>query len=514
MADTYLDATAQADLVRTGQASPLELVDDAIARVEKLNHELNAVIHTRFDEARAEARGTLPDGPFRGVPLLVKDLMAGMEGDPLHEGMKFLRDAGHRADHTDALAQRYLDAGFVCIGRTNTPELGIVPTTEPEAYGPTRNPWDTTRTTGGSSGGSAAAVASGMVAVAHANDGGGSIRIPASCCGLVGLKPSRGRTSLMPDYSVIDDLLLTELCVTRTVRDTAGVLDVLQGGAIGDTVRAPVPVRPYRDEVGAAPGKLRVGLLTHNPLESGEIHPDCVSAANDAARLLESLGHTVEQTFPAALADPALVNHFTTLWAATLVYNIGYWERKVGREIAPGDVEPLTWTLAEMGRSITAPDYVEAQHAAVELGRRVEAWYASGYDLLLTPTLGDTPVELGTFSTPEEPLLGFIRAATFVPYTPLANMTGEPAISLPLHWNDDGLPIGVQLMAALRARGHAAARRRAARSGAAVGRPTSRGPCLTSGSRAGRASTATRPPPSTRSSRKGSIISAWRHSRS
>jgi amidase len=448
VAETFIDATAQAELVRNGDASALELVDDAIARVEKLNPELNAVIHPRFEQARAEAAGALPDGPFRGVPLVVKDLLAGIAGDPHHEGMKFLRDAAHRADHTDALAQRYLDAGFVCIGRTNTPELGIVPTTEPEAYGPTRNPWDTTRTTGGSSGGSAAAVASGMVAVGHANDGGGSIRIPASCCGLVGLKPSRGRTSLMPDYSVVDDLLIAELCVTRTVRDTAGVLDVLHGGAVGDTVRAPAPIRPYRDEVGAEPGKLRIGLLVHNPLETGEIHPDCVTAAREAARLLESLGHAVEETFPLALGDPALVDAFTTLWAATLVYNLRYWQRKVGRDITADDVEPLTWTLAEMGRVITAPDYVEAQHAALELGRNVEEWFASGYDLLLTPTLGEPPVELGTFSTPDEPLLGFIRAATFVPYTPLANMTGEPAISLPLHWNDDGLPIGVQLMAA------------------------------------------------------------------
>jgi amidase len=201
MGDSYLDATAQAELVRKGDASPLELVDDAIARAEKVNGELQAIIHPLYDQARAQARGTLPDGPFRGVPLVLKDLFAAIEGDPIHEGMKFLRDANWRSDHTDALAQRYLDAGFVCIGRTNTPELGLVPTTEPLVYGPTRNPWDTERTTGGSSGGSAAAVASGVVPVGHANDGGGSIRIPASCCGLVGLKPSRGRTSLMPDFT-------------------------------------------------------------------------------------------------------------------------------------------------------------------------------------------------------------------------------------------------------------------------------------------------------------------------
>jgi amidase len=247
---------------------------------------------------------------------------------------------------------------------------------------------------------------------------------------------------------VVDDLLIVELCVTKTVRDTAGVLDALQGAALGDTVRAPAPDRSYRQEVGASPGKLRIGLLTHNPLGTGEIHPDCVTAARETAQLLESLGHTVEETFPSALVDPTLVGHFTTLWATTLVYNLRYWERKVGREITPADVESLTWSLGELGRSITAPDYVDAQHAVLELGRKVEEWYASGYDLLLTPTLGEPPVELGTFSTPDEPLLGFMRAATFVPYTPLANMTGEPAISLPLHWNADSLPIGVQLMAA------------------------------------------------------------------
>jgi amidase len=445
---SQLDATAQAELVRTGDASPIELVDAAIAAVEKLNPELNAVIHTLFDSARAAAQGALPDGPFRGVPTLFKDLFCGVEGDPLHEGMRFLKDANWRSDHTDALAQRFVDAGFVCVGRTNSPELGLVPTTEPEAYGPSRNPWDTTRTTGGSSGGSAAAVASGMVAVAHANDGGGSIRIPASCCGLVGLKPSRGRSSLGPDYNTLDDMLVVEHCVTRTVRDTAGVLDVLHGTSAGDTVAAPAPHRPFAEEVGADPGRLRIGLIGHNPLGTGDIHPDCVAATRDTAKLLESLGHTVEEVYPAAIAQPELIGHFTTLWSVTLVYNLRYWERKVGREITAADVEPLTWTLAEMGRAVSAPDYVDAQHVVGQLGRELALWFASGYDLLLTPTLGEPPVRLGEFSTPDEPFLGFLRAGTFVPFTPLANMAGTPAISLPMWWNEQGLPVGTQLMAA------------------------------------------------------------------
>jgi amidase len=445
---SQLDATAQAELVRKGDASPLELVDAAINNIEKVNPELNAVIHTLFDSARAAAGGDLPDGPFRGVPVLFKDLLCSVEGDPIHEGMQFLKNADWHADHTDALAQRYLDAGFVCVGRTNAPELGIVPTTEPEAYGPTHNPWDTTRTPGGSSGGSAAAVASGMVAVAHANDGGGSIRIPASCCGLVGLKPSRGRTSLGPDYTAIDDMLGVELCVSRSVRDTAGVLDVLHGRSDGETVSAPTPARPFTQEVGADPGKLHIALLTHNPLDTGEIHADCVAAARDTAQLLESLGHTVEETYPESIAKPELIGHFTTLWTVTLAYNIRYWERKVGREAKPDEMEALTWALAEMGRAATGPDYVDAQHAMGDLTRGAEAWFASGYDILLTPTLGEPPCLLGEFSTPDEPFLGFIRAATFVPYTPLANMAGSPAISLPVSSNDQGLPIGSQLMAA------------------------------------------------------------------
>ncbi len=449
MADlSQLDATAQAELVRTGEVSALELVDAAINNVEKVDPELNAVIHPLFDSARTAAAGTLPDGPFRGVPTLFKDLLCSVEGDPIHEGMQFLKNAKWRADHTDALARRYLDAGFVCIGRTNAPELGIVPTTEPEAYGATHNPWDTTRTPGGSSGGSAAAVASGMVAVAHANDGGGSIRIPASCCGLVGLKPSRGRTSLGPDYTAIDDMLSVELCVSRSVRDTAGVLDALHGRSDGETVSAPAPTRPFTQEVGADPGKLRIALLTHNPLDTGEIHADCVAAARETAQLLESLGHTVEETYPASVAKPELIGHFTTLWTVNVAYNIRYWERKVGRVAGADEMEALTWALAEMGRAATGPDYLDAQHAMSDLARGVEGWFASGYDLLLTPTLGEPPCPIGAFTTPDEPFQGFIRAATFVPYTPLANMAGSPAISLPLSWNDQGLPIGSQLMAA------------------------------------------------------------------
>jgi amidase len=442
-----LDATAQADLVRRKEVSPLELVEAAIARAERVNGELNAIIHPLYDQARERARGNLPDGPFRGVPIVFKDLLCAVEGDPYHEGMKFLKDADWHSQHTDNLATRYLEAGFVCIGRTNTPELGIVPTTEPFAHGATRNPWDTTRTTGGSSGGSAASVASGIVPVAHANDGGGSIRIPASCCGLVGLKPSRGRTSMGPDFDELSALLNVELCVSRTVRDTAGVLDAVWRPFPGDTVIAPAPSRPFTEEVGADPGRLRIGVMTDNPLGTGPIDRDCVTATEDTAKVLESLGHDVDHDFPKAFNDASLVDAFTALWSATLLYNLRYWEIRVGRDITADDVEPLTWTLAEMGRSTTALQLLEAYHAVNDFTSATAPWWEE-HDLLLTPTLGEVPVPLGTFNTPEEPILGYIRAAAFVPFTPPFNVTGQPAISLPLQWNAKGLPIGTQLVAA------------------------------------------------------------------
>src|SRR5919106_3364557 len=252
--DPHLDATAQADLVRAGEVSPRELVEASIERIEALNGDLNAVIHPLFEQALE----TEPvDGPFRGVPFLLKDLACHSAGHPFHEGMTFLRDLGWIEPEDTWLARRFREAGFVLVGKTNTPELGILPTTEPRAHGATRNPWDTSRSTGGSSGGSAAAVAVGMVSIAHANDGGGSIRIPASACGLVGLKPSRGRTSLGPDgYSV--GALAVEHVVCRTVRDAAGLLDATAGRMPGDPYVAPPPRRPFVEEIGADPGRLRV----------------------------------------------------------------------------------------------------------------------------------------------------------------------------------------------------------------------------------------------------------------
>jgi amidase len=445
-----LDATAQAELVRSGELSPLELVDAAINRIEKLNPELNSVIHTRFDRARDEAASAaLPDGPFRGVPTLFKDLMCAMEGEPYHEGMRFLRDNDYRPRYTDNLARRFIEAGFICCGRTNTPELGLVPTTEPVAYGPTHNPWDPSRTPGGSSGGSAVAVATGMVPVAHGNDGGGSIRIPASCNGLVGLKPSRGRTSLGPRWGQLTAILNCELVLARSVRDVAGALDALSKPFPGDPVVAPAPARPFTDEVGADVGRLRIGLLTSNPLGTGEVHPDCVAAADGTARVLESLGHQVEPSYPDAFADPEIFGPFTTLWTTDTAHYLDDFATLVSKPITEGDVEPLTWALAEAGRAVTGAQFREAVRQMEEVGRRGAEWWAGGFDLLLTPTLGEPPLPLGTLdSTPENPMHGYLRAAEFVPFTAQFNVTGQPGISLPLYWNGKGLPIGSQLVAA------------------------------------------------------------------
>ena len=439
----WLDATAQAQLVRDNQISPTELVGEAITRIEKLNPQLNAVIHELFERARNEAAGALPEGPFRGVPFLLKDLGAELAGTPYCEGMDFAGD--YTSTVTQHLTQRYLDAGFVVCGKTNTPELGILPTAEPRRFGASRNPWHTDHSTGGSSGGSAAAVASGMVPAAHANDGGGSIRIPASCCGLVGLKPTRGRNSLAPQYGDLMGGLVCEHVVTRSVRDSAAILDATAGPVPGDPYWAP-PLRgpSFAAAAAGAPPPLRIAVMTTSPTTS-DVHPDCVEAVRSAAALCESLGHHVDEAALDVNGD-TFVGHFINAWAAGNAWALTDWEDRVRRTATADDVEPLTWALVQLGRALDAGQYLTAVQGLQRITRQIAAAFET-FDVLLTPTLGEPPAPLGTFdSPPGEPLAGLFRAAAYVPFTPPFNVTGQPGISLPLHWNDAGLPIGVQFV--------------------------------------------------------------------
>jgi amidase len=447
---SHLDATAQAELVRHGDATPLDLVDAAIARIEATNPKINAVITPLFDKARAQATAKdLPEGPFRGVPFLLKDLICQSKGDPFHAGMRLLRDLGWKSDHDSYLAAKFRSAGFIFLGKTNVPELGPLPTTEPEAYGPTRNPWNLSHSPGGSSGGSAAAVAAGLVAAAHGNDGGGSIRIPSSACGLVGLKPSRGRTSLGPDHGDLWSGLVAEHVLTRSVRDTASILDAVAGPMIGDPYFLPLPARPFREEVECDPGRLRIGFMTSAPAGIVPVDPDCVAAVEDAARLLESLGHSVETAHPAALDEPAFIGWFGTVVSTSTARDLDIWSAATGRAIGAADVEAYTWALAEMGRAVTGPRYIEAIDWLRSHTRRVADWWANGFDLLLTPTLAVPPPPLGHMvPSADDPLQGLRRSTPIATFTAPFNATGQPAISLPLHWNAAGLPIGVQLIAA------------------------------------------------------------------
>jgi amidase len=440
-----MDAVDQAALVARGEVTPLELLDAAIERIERIDPELNAVTIRWFDHARDTARTTLPDGPFRGVPFLIKDLFAGYAGQPITNGNRALKNEGAISAADTTLVSRFRDAGLVIAGRTNSPELGSVPTTEPLAWGATHNPWDISRSPGGSSGGSAAAVAGGLVPFAHASDGGGSIRIPASCCGLIGLKPSQGRISLGP---IRDETALSvELCVSRTVRDTATLLDAVRGPGIGDTVIAPTPARNYVDELDADPGRLRIGLLDHHP-QGGPVAPECVAAARSVATLLESLGHTVEPAWPEALEDVSLRENFATLWTTNMGVGLRRFEEQIGRPLAADEFEPVNRIQADVAAHFTAVDYALAFSAATHFRRSVQAWWADGWDLLLTPTVAELPLPLGTIrNDPDNPLAAMERSFQFIPFTPPFNLSGQPAINVPVEWTDTGLPVGVQLVA-------------------------------------------------------------------
>ncbi len=449
-----MDATAQAELVSSGQASPAELVDAAIERAEQVNPEINAVIHDLSETARAEAAGELPDGPFKGVPFLLKDLGAANAGQPLHLGMNVLKEANFHAPMDTTLAQRFRAAGLVTIGKTNTPELGIVATTEPKAYGATKNPWDTSRSAGGSSGGSGAAVAAGIVPMAHANDGGGSIRIPACNNGLVGLKPTRQRISEGPLVGDVMSGVTVELCVSRSVRDTARLLEAVHGAAPGDPYVAPAPLRPYTDELDDESGGLRIGLLDSSPIEGVEVEASCVEAADKAAKLAESLGHSVERI---SIGDilmigdgaPGLEDSFLTRWAAGQAATLTQLGMLLGRAITEDDVEKLTWDLAVIGHERTGARYLLDVGLHQALSRMVAVWFESGYDLLLTPTMAEVAPKLGEIDTSLPDLAAYHRCLPLGAFTALFNLTGQPGINVPLHWTDDGVPVGTQFAAPL-----------------------------------------------------------------
>lgn len=437
-----LDATAQAELVRRREVKPIELVEAAIARIEAVNPKLNLVVATMFDEARSAAAGSIPDGPFAGVPFLMKDIVAFVAGAPMSMGTALLKD--FVPDHDSELTRRFKTSGLIILGKTNTPEFGLMPTTEPRLFGPSRNPWNTEKTTGGSSGASAAAVSSAIVSMAHANDGGGSIRIPASCCGVFGLKPTRARNPLGPDFGDMMSGLVCEHAVCISVRDSAALLDATSGPDVGDPYVAPAPARPFVEEVGADPGRLNIAFSTRSLIGTA-VHEDCVAAVHDAASLCRNLGHEVTEATLSPSGDlEGLLRAFEVLWfsgCAATIETIG----RIGGFSPQADYfEPLTWAIYEIGRGFSASDYIAAVGKLQSVSREIGSFFET-YDVFLTPVLGEPPVNLGTFDPPEEnPLKAWKRAAAFAPFTALFNATGQPAMSVPLCWNAENLPVGTQ----------------------------------------------------------------------
>jgi amidase len=426
----FLTATEQAELVRRSEVSPVELVQTYLERIERLDPQLNAFVTVCGDEALRAARAAdaePTERPFHGVPLPIKDLN---ETAGIRTTFSSRRFADNVPSFDTAVVRRLKGAGFIVIGKTNTPEFGSTAVTESELNGACRNPWDTSRTAGGSSGGAAAAVAAGLAPAAHGSDGGGSIRIPASCCGIFGIKPSRGRVSPSP-YGGLEGLS-TSGPLTRTVLDAAALLDVFAGYETGDPYWAPLPERPFVDEVGAGPGRLRIALTATPPIEA-PVAAECLAAAEDAAALLAELGHSVEEATP-AWGSAGLFPLFMRVW-------------QVGPALYGPDFsqfEPMNRALAESARATTSLEYVQATAALRELARRIVAFW-DDYDLLLTPTLAQPPVPIGALAD-DDPWQQIRNAGQFTPFTQIANITGQPAVSVPLRWTDEGVPIGVQLV--------------------------------------------------------------------
>jgi amidase len=436
-------ALEQAALIRSGQISSSQLVEASLAAITA-NRDLNAVPWLDGEGALAKAK-TISAGdlrPFAGVPMLIKELSP-VAGQPWRMGSRLF--ANHTAPADAFVVRRLREAGFVLLGQSASPEFGIVPVTESSLHGPTRNPWDVNCTPGGSSGGAAAAVAAGILAAAHASDGGGSIRIPAACCGLVGLKSSRGRISAGP--FVGDSFLGVQGVVSRTVIDSAHLLDVLQGYEVGDSTWAPPPARPYAEAMNQAVKPLRIAALTTAPTTGNDPDPITLAGVQQAAKLLEAQGHTLEWTIPTNWVNPKLIEVFTTLWASGVASNTLWGASLQGRQPQPSDVEALTWYFTQMGMKIPVVAYINALESLKNYARGLIGFFQH-YDLLLTPTLAERPIKIGEIDTESpDPVKAFHRAEAFAPYTATWNVTGQPAISLPLYLGSDGLPVGVQLVA-------------------------------------------------------------------
>ena len=439
------DALGLAQLVARGEVSAKELLEEAITRLEALNPVLNAVVIPMLEEARASLNPGLPEGPFHGVPFLLKDLALNYAGVATTHGCRIFSD--HVPAHDSELVRRYKRAGLVIFGKSASPEFGLTTTTESILFGQTRNPWNLAHVAGGSSGGASAAVSSGILPIAHASDGGGSIRIPAACCGLFGLKPSRGRMPFGPDVGEGWSGMSTMHAVSRTVRDNAALLDATDGADIGAPYPAPAKARPYLEEVEREPESLRIALLTET-FNGLPTHPDCRKAAEDAAALCESLGHRVDATC-LAIDSEGMAAASQTIMGGNITSLLEDRAAALGRELQPDDVEPFTWISIQGARERTAADYARAIRSIHSVGRTVEN-FLQDFDMILSPTMGAPPEKLGVpaLSNPDLPEL-VTALLTSVGYTQVFNASGHPAMSVPLYWNQAGLPIGIQFAARL-----------------------------------------------------------------
>ncbi|MHB8241044.1 MAG: amidase [Solirubrobacteraceae bacterium] len=441
----FRSALELAALVRSGEVSARELVECSLSRIDELNPNLNAFVDIDGERALAAADAVRAgdERPFAGVPTAIKNNRP-VRGMRLTYGCSLMEQ--NMCDYDHNVTRRLKDAGFVIVGTTTLPEYGILPTSEARIFGPTRNPWDLQRTPGGSSGGAAAAVASGMLPVAHGNDGGGSVRIPAACCGLVGLKPSRGRISPAPELG--DSSLGIDGMLTRTVADTAAILDVLAGYELGDATWAPDPPEPFAQSAAREPGPLRIASTILPPIPGTPVDPMCARAVSDAAELLRELGHEVEEVEPPWQVD-GLQALFGMVFSNQIALSIAYSGMVAGRgagEISAEDMEPMSWAIFSMVSKMNAVEGLGAGVRLQAFARRLVAFLAP-YDALLTPALAERPLPLGTLDTAApEPMSTFSRSGLFTPFTPVFNASGQPGISVPLYEGDDGLPLGVQLV--------------------------------------------------------------------